>query len=51
MTDELAGRYIHRAYSNYRQAQRLFDRFNYAESAVSSFEAIEFARESGEVVD
>ena len=35
--------YVHRAYHNCRQAQTLFITFNYVESIISSFEAIEFA--------
>ena len=35
--------YIHRAYYSYRQAQILFNLFDYVESSISSFEAIEFS--------
>lgn len=35
--------FVHRAYHNCRQAQILFNTFNYVESIIASFEAIEFA--------
>lgn len=41
--EELTIWYVHRAYYNYRQAQTLFSTFNYVESTISSFEAIEFS--------
>jgi len=39
----LASWYIRRAYHSYRQAQNLFNVFNYVESVISSFETIEFS--------
>jgi len=40
---EIVNWYIHRAYSNYRQARTLFNTFNNVESVIASFEAIEFS--------
>jgi len=43
LDEGLASWYIRRAYCSYRQAQNLFNIFNYVESVISSFEAIEFS--------
>jgi len=41
--EELASWYIRRAYYSYRKAQKLFNIFDHVESAISSFETIEFS--------